>query len=155
MRPKSLFDTGLNYVGLKEVPGIGSNQLILSWIQRFYPQITDDSQCAWCSIFMLVLFKECWYHTQGANPMAKSWANLADSTEIGLLDAQRDDLAIFHRGDPTSWKGHVGVIGNINVEGNIVLLSGNHRNQVTLEAWPTDKLYKIIRPCGDMEGYII
>lgn len=146
MSLKNVFNTGLKYVGLKEVPGFQSNGVILRWIRKFFPQITDDSKCAWCSIFLIELFKECGYSTKGANTAAKSWVNLKGAIEVELKDAQMGDIAIFHRGNGITWRGHVGVIGCSNVEGDIVLLSGNHKNQVTLEAWPTDKLWKIIRP---------
>jgi len=48
-------------------------------------------------------------------------------------------VAIFYRGDPGGWQGHVGLF--VRIEGDSVLvLGGNQSNQVKISPYPYSRL---------------
>jgi hypothetical protein len=75
-------DVGLKYEGTAEVPGPGSNPVILGWIHAHgRPDARDDSTIAWCGLGMAAWFTEAGHAAvvpkdPGA---AKSWRTVGEA----------------------------------------------------------------------------
>lgn len=139
----TLFQFGAKYVGIKEVPGPGSNNVILEWIQDYFPAAVDDSKVPWCSLFLLFLAQTFGFDITGATPMARSWLRIGEI--VPLEEATENDIVVFYRGKRDSKLGHVGVFLCLNELGNPVVLSGNDSDQVTVRPFARSRVLGVVR----------
>ncbi|MCP9237166.1 TIGR02594 family protein [Lewinella sp. JB7] len=128
----------IQYAGITEVQGPKSDPTILRWINRFMPDWTDDSSLAWCSIFANIVADEVGAETTlQLNPMvAKDWRHVGEP--VALDDLQRGDIVIFHRGEPTDWRGHVAFFMRRNGP-NLTVFGGNQSNAVRQSNYPVSR----------------
>jgi len=126
------YEIALDLYGLKETEGPNSNPEV----DKFFKQLgfdLDDSY-AWCSAFMNYCQKNAGNPYEG-KLNAKSWLDWGTPTTTPFVG----DVVVFHRGDPNSWKGHVGFfIARRN--GVIYTLGGNQANQVKISAYAESRL---------------
>jgi uncharacterized protein (TIGR02594 family) len=52
----------------------------------------------------------------------------------------KGDVAVFSRGDPNGWQGHVGFFDGYNDDGTIRVLGGNQGDGVNISSYSADKL---------------
>lgn len=131
---KDLLFQGLQQYGIAEVKGPRSNSTILGLIRRVFPKATDDSEIAWCSLWMNeVALNVCAERTGDAT--ARSWLNVGLEVDKPMTG----DAVIYWREKPDSWQGHVGIyicrIGNV-----IYTLGGNQANAVTISGYRADRV---------------
>lgn len=129
----NILEEALNQFGHKEIPGDKHNPEIV----KFFTEISFDIQndeTAWCSAFVnWCAMKAGLERTKKLN--AKSWLGVGNEVKSPMIG----DIAIFHRGDPQGWQGHVGIY--INKIGNkIYVLSGNQGNQVSIAPYKENRL---------------
>jgi len=101
-----LLANALPYAHQKEVPGSGSNPIILDMIKDIFPNWKDDTTLAWCSCFMnTVAVNVCYENTTHLKHpgLARGWLEVGE--EIQRKDMKLGDVAIFDRG---KGRGHVG-----------------------------------------------
>lgn len=141
------FDLAQRWIGLKELPGAGSNPFVLGMLRLDAPGIADD-ETPWCSAFVSFI---AW---QLRLPRSKSLAARSWLT-VGVPIAEQDaiigfDVVVLSRGikpPPASVldaPGHVcffaGYVGD-NVGG----IGGNQGNQVSLALFPRERILGIRR----------
>ena len=124
-----------SYLGVKEVPGSKSNPLILGWIQDFLGWGDDDSDVAWCAIFINTMLKECGIKGTGkANARSfLDWGKVVESPRKG-------DIVIFERGGMSSWKGHVGIYWGESSSNSIYCLGGNQSDKVSVATYNKSRI---------------
>ncbi len=133
MNNVKLLKAALKYYGEKEIKG-GFNTRIMEWIKYYFPWATDDSQYAWCSIFMNTIAKECELeYTDSA--LARSWLKVG----YEVYTPQVGDVVIFWRKEKQSKWGHVGLYVNEN-DKYIYVLGGNQSNGVNIKPYPKYRL---------------
>lgn len=138
----TLLQHALKYYGQFEVPGPGSNPLILQWIKEFFPDITDDSKVAWCSIFLHIIAKEAGYNLR-KDGTARSW--LTHGEVIQFNDAEPGDIVIFWRGSPGGWQGHVALFVNWKGDDGVRVLGGNQSDGVNIRTYQKNRILGIRR----------
>ncbi len=95
-----------------------------------------SAQFAWCSRFMKRAVQASGGDASKATDAARSWLSVGDTT----TDPKPGDIAVFSRGDPGSWKGHVGFYDRTNDDGSIRVFGGNQSDAVGYGNYPADRL---------------
>ena len=98
-------------------------------------QNLDPAVTAWCAGWVNAALKQGGLEGTG-KLTARSfmdWGEAADEPQIG-------DLAVFSRGDPNGWQGHVGFYKGKDEHGNIRVLGGNQSNSVNVSSYSPDRL---------------
>lgn len=98
-------------------------------------QNLDPETTAWCAAFVNASLKQA--GKEGTNSLAArsflDWGQEVDTPQIG-------DVAVFSRGDPNGWQGHVGFFKGFNPDGSIRVLGGNQSNSVSEQTYGRDRL---------------
>ncbi len=121
-------------IGVKEIVGPQHNPLVLGYFRDAgFPEINDD-ETAWCAGFANAMLQRAGY--SGSKALAArsflTWGKAVRKPYPGCI-------AVFSRGDPRSWQGHVGFyVGE--TAGTIKVLGGNQSNQVSIADQPRDRL---------------
>ena len=103
-------------------------------------------QNAWCAAFANSVVQSTGLKpTGGLN--AKSFLNWGQGVDIsnGLGNVKPGDIAVFDRGTPGDWRGHVGFVQSVNADGTLNILGGNQNNTVSIRNYSTDRLEGIRR----------
>ncbi len=98
-------------------------------------QNLDPATTAWCAAFVNATLQQS--GGQGTNSLAArsflDWGQAVDQPQPG-------DIAVFSRGDPNGWQGHVGFFQGYNPDGTINVLGGNQGDAVSVAAYSPDRL---------------
>lgn len=98
-------------------------------------QNLDPATTAWCAAFVNATLSH--QGKQGTDSLAArsflDWGNPVAEPQVG-------DVAVFSRGDPNGWQGHVGFFQGYAPDGSISVLGGNQGNAVSVQNYPTDRL---------------
>lgn len=98
-------------------------------------QNLDPATTAWCAAFVNSTLKQA--GKQGTGKLnARSfldWGEGVDTPQVG-------DLAVFSRGDPSGWQGHVGFFKGYNPDGSINVLGGNQGDSVSVKPYAANNL---------------
>lgn len=140
-----IFKEFFRLYGQAELSGPQSNKAILGIINKVLPAVKDDSEAAWCGIFMGHLFDSIMLgHLKPAKfASAKAWAGIGE--EITIDEARPGNtLVVFHRGNPGDWRGHVGLYVNHN-DTNVFVAGGNQSNSVTISPYSRSRLFRVIK----------
>ena len=129
-----MFNRGLDFYGLKEIPGAEHNPVIVKWFQDLgFTRIRDD-ETAYCSLWINWL---AWsLHLERSGKLdARSWLGVGKPVE----DPQRGHVTVFWRRSLSDWRGHVGLF--VRKEGNLIyVLGANQDNQVNIKGYPENRL---------------
>jgi uncharacterized protein (TIGR02594 family) len=121
-------------IGVTEVPGAGSSEVVLSYYAKAgHPEIKDDAT-AWCAAFAGACLEESGYPSS-KSLMARSyltWGKKIDSPVPG-------DVTVLWRGSPSSSEGHVGFFVKQDAT-HVWLLGGNQGDKVCIEAFPKSRV---------------
>jgi len=90
-------------IGTKEWPGPRHNPRVLAYFQDAGHSWVDDDETAWCAAFMGAMLRRAGLPSSG-ELTARSYLKWGQPT----VTPREGDLAIFWRGDPDGWQGHVG-----------------------------------------------
>lgn len=113
-------------IGVKEVVGPQHNPTVLGYFRDAgFPEI-DNDETAWCAGFANAMLERSGY--AGSKSLAArsflTWGKEITKPYPGCI-------AVFSRGDPRSWEGHIGFF--VSQEGDrINVLGGNQSNQVSI-----------------------
>ncbi len=121
------FQEAWRLMGVKEAPGAADNPAILQWAtDQGIPYSGDD--VAWCGLFVA----HCLGSTLTEEPLptsplgARSWLKFG-----GPCTVRPGAVAVFWRGAPDGWQGHVGFyVGEDDTAYHI--LGGNQSDQVSV-----------------------
>jgi uncharacterized protein (TIGR02594 family) len=137
----SPYTVAQRYLGVREIPGIKHNGIILNWLRRLKVSIWDD-ETPWCSTFVNFCALEAGYERTG-KLNARSWLDIGE--HVTPQDAREGDVVIFERGN-SGWQGHVAFLVAYDRKRCIMLcLGGNQNNEVNRTRYPTNKLLGIRR----------
>ncbi len=112
-------------LGIQEVPGKGNNPIIVGWADAIgHPEVVAD-ETSWCSICMCSAAMEAGAPMPAHNVrmLARSW--LTWGVKVEIEDIQPGDVAIWSRGDPRGWQGHVNIVKEVLPDGRIKCIGGN------------------------------
>lgn len=119
------------HIGLKEVPGLKSNQTILGWLKRLKAWWSDDSS-AWCGTFVA----QC-LQTAG-RPLPKHWYRAKDylTLPVKLDKPAYGCIVVFER----EGGGHVAFVVGQDEQGNLMCLGGNQGDAVNIRPFPRSRV---------------
>lgn len=131
--------------GLTEIVGGRHEREILKFFGDVGHSWVKDDETAWCAAFVGAMLERSGIRsTRQLN--ARSYTDWGE--QVSVDDARRGDVAVFSRGDPNGWQGHVAFFLWATSE-RIWVLGGNQRNGVNVAAYPRDRLLSIRRHNAD------
>jgi uncharacterized protein (TIGR02594 family) len=144
----SAFLVAKTFLKTKEVPGPGSNLLILYALQRIGSWVKDD-ETAWCSAFLCFIA-----HILGLpNPnslSARKWLLVGESIRLDQAEADCD-VVILKRGggnqpgpEVIDALGHVGLFAGLE-DDKVLVLAGNQHDEVNITAFPINQILGLRR----------
>lgn len=92
----------------------------------------------WCARFMNMVLERSGYRGTGSD-MARSFASYGQRVSGPQVGA----IAVMSRGRRG---GHVGVVSGIDVNGNPIVVSGNHNRRVAEAVYPRSRVYAYVIP---------
>jgi uncharacterized protein (TIGR02594 family) len=122
-------------IGVSEISGGKHNPLIIRMFAVSGHDWVSDDETAWCAAFAnYCLETSGWKGTGKLNARSfLDWGKEADKVEQGVI-------AVFTRGDPNGWQGHVAFCTGKVKSGQIEVLGGNQSNSVNKRWYPREKL---------------
>lgn len=141
-----LVSAGVQYLGIQEVIGKGSNPAIMNMAKTIgVDKIYTDDDTSWCAVFINFLCKITGlpivdpkadkYNLLRAKYML-NWGN-----QVPVKDMKLGDIAILDR----KGGGHVFIIIGKTKKGNLIGLGGNQGNAVTFEEFDVKRLLGVRR----------
>lgn len=118
-------------VGIREIPGPQHNPDIVQWFADVgRPDVTDDetANCSAC-VGSAALKADLPIPARNVVLMARSW--LTWGVKVEPNDVRPGDIAVWPRGDPQGWQGHVNVIEIVYPGGLISCIGANQGDAVT------------------------
>jgi uncharacterized protein (TIGR02594 family) len=144
-KPK-LVEAALQYLGIKEIPGKGSNPVILNMAKQIgLGTIYKNDDTSWCAVFINFL---CHVTGKPLSPIngdiynlmrAKAFANWG--TKVSLKEARIGDVVVINR----TGGGHVFILIATTNQGNLVGIGGNQSNAVTIAEFDVKRIADIRR----------
>jgi uncharacterized protein (TIGR02594 family) len=129
-------DEALKDVGLKEVPGKRHNPKIVAMFAEAGHAWVKDDETAWCSAAA-----NAWMSRAGivgtGSLAARSWLTWGKSLNKQIRPGA---VAVFTRGDPKGWQGHVAFCTGKETRTHIEVVGGNQRNAVTTDMYQKSRL---------------
>jgi len=140
------------FLGLKEVHGAVNNPAIVAMLRLEDPNINDD-ETPWCSAFVNAV---CWLINlpRSKSLAARSWLNVGSVIPIEQA-AAAFDVVVLKRGGPgqpgpevLAAPGHVGFFAGADTNPvthlrQVHILGGNQGDQVSIAAFPVDRILGI------------
>lgn len=140
--PKNLLSAGMVYIGIAEQAGADSNKVILDFARRADIAWYKSDETAWCAIFVNAMCDIVGL-PETKSALAKSFLKWGKS--ISIEEAAKDNtnvIAIFHRGNPNSHTGHVGILKQISDDRKTALiLGGNQSDKVCVQSFKLDNKF--------------
>ncbi len=119
-------------VGLGEVP---DRKALMDYMLTGGVSL-DPATTAWCAAFVNATLLQSGIEGTGTN-LARDFLKWGDEV-VGTPEP--GDLAVFSRGDPNGWQGHVGFFKGFNEDGSINVLGGNQGDSVNVSAYDSSRL---------------
>ena len=120
-------------LGTEEYAGSPSNPAV----EKYHDAVSDDhttDDVPWCSSFVNWCVVKAGH--EGTNSRAaRSWLRWGVALEVPLYGC----ICVLWRGNPTGWKGHVGIYLGEDAD-SVFLLSGNQNNEVNISKYSKAKV---------------
>jgi len=140
---QNAFATAAAAIGLNE----GDQQAALNEYLTNGGQRLDPATTAWCAAFVDATLRQS--GGQGTGKLnARSYMDWGQ----GVDTPQQGDVAVFSRGDPNGWQGHVGFYDGTNPDGTIRVLGGNQGDSVKISSYDAGSLLGYRRANGAPQG---
>lgn len=121
-------------IGIKEMVGIKHHPRILQYHQATSLKAMSEN-ISWCASFINWCLREA--GIEGTkSPAARSFERWG----IPLEWPVKGCIAVFWRGDPNSWQGHVSLYISTDQHGNFRCLGGNQGDAVRVSTYNKDRL---------------
>ncbi|GLK47104.1 hypothetical protein GCM10017620_00770 [Brevundimonas intermedia] len=129
------FQAAWRLLGTTEAPGTANNTAILQWASALGIRYKGDD-VPWCGLFVA----HCIGSTLSAEPLPNNPLSARNWLKFGVqTTGQVGAVAVFYRGDPKGWLGHVGFyMGQDDKAYHI--LGGNQSNAVRVARIAKDRL---------------
>ena len=130
------------FLGLEEKPGMNHEPAILAALQLDADWV-DSDETAWCSAAVNAL---CWMLElpRSGRLNARSWLNVGKEVHVPKVG---NDIVIFWRENPDSWKGHVGIFGGFDGD-KVICRGGNQSNKFSDALYPRSRVLGYRRLLG-------
>lgn len=136
----SLIEIAMSQYLVKEFTGSKHNPEVLKYFDEIGHAWVDDDETPWCAAFMNWCAMKA--GLQGSGKLdAKSFLKIGDDV---TSSPQCGDVVILHRGDPSGWKGHVGIYVT-QKDGMVYLLGGNQGDTVCIAPYAANRILGIRR----------
>ncbi|MCC7304776.1 MAG: TIGR02594 family protein [Alphaproteobacteria bacterium] len=125
----------LEEFGTIEIPGLGSNPVILAWaaeVGGWQKNLFTSDEVPWCGLFAAVCVKRAGFKPPGGWQRALAWASFGTEVKEPMLG----DVLVFNR----QGGGHVGFYVAED-ENYYHVLGGNQSDQVCIRKFLKTKLY--------------
>ncbi len=133
---EELIKIAASQLGIKEVPGTGSNPVIVNYAKETGISGISNDDISWCSTFVNWVCMKAGCAMSG-KPDARSWLNVG----IPVSNPQPGDVVVFWRDSMQSWKGHVGFFLGFNENHSKVFsLGGNQGDAVSIKTYDAAKV---------------
>lgn len=109
-------------------------------------QNLDPAVTAWCAAYVNASLQQAGMKGTGSWA-ARSFMDWGQDTD----QPRRGDIAVFSRGDPNGWQGHVGFFDGFGDDGRIRVLGGNQSDSVSMAYYDPSRLLGF-RTIGDNPG---
>jgi uncharacterized protein (TIGR02594 family) len=106
-------------IGVRDIPGPSYNPRVLEYLDTTHLEANDD-ETSWCSAFVNWCFEQAGIPGTD-NAAARSWLKFGSE----LPEPRPGCIVVLWRGDPKSWKGHVGFFAGWEDGGRLRLFAGN------------------------------
>lgn len=130
---------GIQYLGLREVPGKDTCPAIERWLRELGVWWRDD-ETPWCGVFTAWCMREAGFAPPSKWYRALSWKDWGSH----LSEPLHGSVAVMHR----PGGGHVFFAVGENENGDILGLGGNQANQVSIAPFPRDRISAHRAPPG-------
>lgn len=125
------FDLAAKQIGLNET---GQKSALQDYLTTG-GQNLDPATTAWCAAFVNATLAQS--GQQGTGKLnARSYLDWGQAVDA----PQQGDVAVFSRGDPNGWQGHVGFFDGYNSDGTIRVLGGNQGDSVSISSYNPSSL---------------
>jgi uncharacterized protein (TIGR02594 family) len=124
---------------VKEMPKRQHHPRIIDYHSYTTMRATED-EVAWCSSFVNAAMHECGLPGT-LSAAARSWVGYG----LELSDYKFGAIAVFWRGDPDGWQGHVGFAVKETPD-SLLILGGNQGNRLCLKHYMKDQLLSLRWP---------
>ena len=136
------------HIGLREVPGVANNPVIMGWGDRLGARVlgikyTADS-VPWCGLFAAWCVHQAGIRTPAISIRAKAWADWGDGLSLVATRPPLGAIAVFGR----DGGGHVGFVDSVNRDGSLNILGGNQGDAVNVRRFPRARLLDLRWPKG-------
>jgi uncharacterized protein (TIGR02594 family) len=131
------------FLGLREIPGKGTDTTIAGWLAKLRAPWKDD-ETPWCGTFVAAVLSETGFKPVDGWAGARKWLNFG----VRLPAPGLGCIVVFWRGSPTSWSGHVGFVAGKDKNGNLMVLGGNQGNAVSIKPFGRDRVLGYRWPAG-------
>ena len=135
----------ISYLGLKEVKGIGNNELIVKWWVKMGAWFRDDLS-PWCGLYLAICLKNTGHDVPKQFYRALNWLEYGLPCSVGV-----GAIAIMKR----EGGGHVAFVAGRTKEGKIVLLGGNQGDRVCYAAVNAENILTYRRPINSKLDYTL
>ncbi len=133
------FDLAASQIGLSET---GQRAALQEYLNNG-GQNLDPAVTAWCAAFVNATLQQSGIEGTG-QLNARSYLDWGQE----VTTPQQGDIAVFSRGDPNGWQGHVGFFDGYNDDGSIRVLGGNQSDAVNIASYDANRLLGF-RRAGD------
>lgn len=131
------------YLSLKSMIGKTEADAAIRDYLQTGGQNLDPMTTAWCAAAVNSALEQG--GSSGTGRLnARSFLDWGESVD----EPQPGDIAVFSRGDPNGWQGHVGFFDGYNEDGSIRVLGGNQGDAVSIASYPADRLLGFRRDNG-------
>lgn len=144
------YDIAQRFIGVKEVPGISSNPLILAML-RLDQTWPESDEVPWCSAFVNWV---AWLLRlpRSKSLLARSWLLVGRPVNIEEATPGFDVVVLSRMGSPAGpdvidAPGHVGFYAG-REPGKVIVLGGNQLDSVNLSCYSSSRILGIRRLIG-------
>lgn len=120
------------YLGLKEIPGVRNEPLILKMWRLIGIFGVADDETPWCAAFVGSMLETVGIKSTKSG-LAKSYLDWGVKLEFPIIGC----IVVFDR---KGGGGHVGFAVGKDKDGNLMVLGGNQGNMVSIKAFPPKRV---------------
>lgn len=146
-RQSAALEMAKREIGLREKAGAQHEAKIVGFFAEVGHDWVKDDETAWCAAFVGAMLERAGLSsTRKLN--ARSYTVWGQP--VPLDEALPGDVAVFSRGDPNGWQGHVAFYMSHGPE-LVSVLGGNQRNSVSVAPYKRSRLLSVRRmPAPDV-----
>jgi uncharacterized protein (TIGR02594 family) len=100
-------------LGIQEVPGANDNPIIVEWFEAIGHAEVKDDETSWCATCLGSACIEAGLPVPATNVNMMARSYLTWGVKVELNSIEPGDVAVWPRGDPKGWQGHVNVVSEV------------------------------------------